>query len=87
LLQINWDFCESVDFYGYKTEFSLITEERIITAVRVHDGAYVDGTAFKQLFDITKECGIDVKEVYADNACFSKPILDTIKRNQAQEKD
>lgn len=31
-------------FYGYKVEFAMIPEERIITAVNVQDGAYVDGT-------------------------------------------
>lgn len=30
-------------FFGYKVEFAMIPEERIITAVNVHDGAYVDG--------------------------------------------
>lgn len=71
-------------FYGYKTEFSLVTEERIITAVKVYDGAYVDGTGFRELFDITKECRIDIKEVYGDKAYFRKHILDTIKENKAQ---
>lgn len=30
----------------YKTEFTLIAKERLITGVRVYNGAYVDGTGF-----------------------------------------
>ncbi|QAA32325.1 hypothetical protein C1I91_12135 [Clostridium manihotivorum] len=42
-------------FFGYKTEFIMTTgSERIITAVAVHDGAYVDGTGFKELYELTK---------------------------------
>lgn len=32
------------DFYGYKTEFVMTTDERIITSVRTADGAYIDGS-------------------------------------------
>ena len=35
-------------FYGYKAECAMIPEDRIITAVDVHDGAYVDGTEFRE---------------------------------------
>ncbi|ATW23775.1 hypothetical protein DCMF_02270 [Candidatus Formimonas warabiya] len=38
-------------FFGYKVEFAMIPEERIITAVEVQDGAYVDGTEFKNLYE------------------------------------
>jgi transposase len=72
------------NFYGYKTEFALVTNERIITAVRVYDGAYVDGTGFNELYSITKDCGIDIKEVYGDKAYFRKPILDVIKESEAR---
>ncbi len=42
-------------FFGYKVEFAMIPEERIITAVNVQDGAYVDGTDFKELYEKTKK--------------------------------
>nr|WP_128214250.1 hypothetical protein [Clostridium manihotivorum] len=58
--------------------------ERIITAVAVHDGAYVDGTGFKELYELTKEAGIEAEEVYGDKAYFRKPILDLIKEDQAE---
>lgn len=68
-------------FFGYKTEFIMLPEERIITAVTVGHGAYVDGTEFKQLYNITKECGIDIKNAYGDKAYFRKPILDILKKD------
>lgn len=71
------------DFFGYKTEFMLTTDERIITAVTVQDGSYVDGTDFQNLYNRTEESGINIKELYADKAYFRKPILDTIKENNA----
>ncbi|WP_422487053.1 transposase, partial [Gudongella sp. DL1XJH-153] len=36
-------------FFGYKDEYIITTENRIITAITVADGAYVDGTRFNEL--------------------------------------
>jgi IS5 family transposase len=66
------------DFYGYKTEFVMTTDERIITSVRTADGAYTDGNYAKEMIGDTLESGISVKEVYGDKAYFRKPILDDI---------
>ncbi|HOT32782.1 MAG TPA: IS1182 family transposase [Bacillota bacterium] len=66
-------------FFGYKIEFAMVPEERIITAVTVGNGAYVDGTEFEKLYNMTKECGIDIRDVYGDKAYFRKPILDVLK--------
>ena len=71
-------------FYGYKIEYAMIPEERLITAVNVHDGAYVDGTQFRELYNRTKECGLDIKEAYGDKAYFRKPILDLLKEEQVE---
>lgn len=71
-------------FFGYKTEYIITTDERIITAVRVNDGAYVDGTQFEELIDLTQKTGIKIKEVYGDKAYFKKGILDKI--NEAKAK-
>lgn len=65
-------------FFGYKTEYMMTTDERIITAVTVADGAYVDGTRFEKLLESTLQSGLDVKEVYGDKAYFRRPILDKI---------
>jgi transposase len=66
------------DFYGYKAEFVMTTDERIITAVRTADGAYTDGNYAKEMLEDTLESGMTVKEVYGDKAYFRKSILDDI---------
>ena len=66
-------------FYGYKTEFVMTADERIITSVITADGAYVDGSLAKKMFDQTIKSGLEIKEVYGDKAYFRKPILDTVK--------
>ncbi|RDW21345.1 IS5/IS1182 family transposase [Oceanobacillus arenosus] len=66
-------------FFGYKTEFMITTEDRIITAVHVSDGAYVDGKKFDELLELTKKSGVTIGEVYGDKAYFRRPILDKIK--------
>lgn len=71
-------------FYGYKIEFTMIPEERIITAVETCDGAYVDGSKFDELYNRSKECGNNIKEVYGDKAYFRKPILDTLKMDKVE---
>ena len=71
-------------FYGYKIEFAMIAEERIITAVEVSDGAYVDGNKFGELYNRTKESGFDIKEIYGDKAYFRKPILDILKEDKVE---
>ena len=71
-------------FFGYKDEYIMTTDERIITAVEVRSGEYVDGTEFDTLLERTKTAGIAPTEVYGDKAYFRKDILDTIKENQAE---
>lgn len=66
-------------FFGYKTEFMMIPEEMIITAIDVHNGAYVDGTEFEDLYNKTKQCGYKIKEAYGDKGYFRKSILDSLK--------
>lgn len=65
-------------FLGYKTEFIMTTDERIITAVKVNHGAYIDGTQFDELMDLTVKTGLSIEEVYGDKAYFKKAILDAI---------
>lgn len=71
-------------FYGYKTEFTMIPEERIIMAVKTCDGAYVDGINFEELYKRSKDCGINIKEVYGDKAYFRRPILDILKVDKVE---
>lgn len=72
------------NFFGYKNEFIMTTDERIITAVAVHSGEYSDGQGFRELLERTKEAGIKPGEVYGDKAYFRKDILDTISYSEAK---
>lgn len=65
-------------FFGYKTEFTMLTGDNIITAVSIHDAKYVDGTDFNKQLEQTAQAGIKVREVYADKAYFRAKILDTL---------
>jgi hypothetical protein len=38
--------------------FIITTEDRIITAVMVNNGAYVDGTQFNELMELTQKAGL-----------------------------
>ena len=71
-------------FFGYKTEFTMITDERIITAVDVHSGEYVDGTGFHDLLEKTEEAGVKVEAVTGDKAYFRKDILDELEQKKIE---
>ena len=71
-------------FFGYKTEYTMTTDERIITAVDVHDGAYVDGTGFHELLEKTENTGMKVEAVTADKAYFRKDILDELEQKKIE---
>ena len=66
-------------FFGFKTEYMMTAVERMITAVHVDHGAYVDGTQFPELMERTQKSGVTIKEFYGDKAYFKKPIIDGIK--------
>ena len=38
-------------FYGYKAEYTMTADERIISAIDVHTGEYVDGREFSTLLE------------------------------------
>ena len=71
-------------FFGYKAEYTMTTDERIITAIDVHSGEYVDGKGFSQLADRTLQSGMTVKEVYGDKAYFRKDIIEKIESMKAK---
>ena len=62
----------------------MTTDERIITAVDVHSGEYVDGTGFHELLERTEEAGVKVEAVTGDKAYFRKDILDELKQKQIE---
>lgn len=65
-------------FFGYKAEFTMTTDERLITAIDVHSGEYVDGKEFSPLLERTQESGVEVKELLGDKAYFRKDILEEL---------
>jgi len=65
-------------FFGYKAEFMMTADERIITAVEAHSGEYTDGTEFDVLLERTLKSGTLADEVYGDKAYFRKGILEKI---------
>ena len=69
-------------FFGYKAEYMMTTDERIITAVNVHSGDYVDGKEFNRLLEKTKQSGVEIKELYGDKAYFRKDILDQLEEQK-----
>lgn len=71
-------------FFGYKIEYMMIPQERIITALQTFDGAYVDGSHFDSLYHRSKACGLTIKEAYGDKAYFRKPILDILKKDHVE---
>ena len=71
-------------FFGYKTEYAMTTDERIITAVDVHSGEYVDGTEFHKLLERTEQAGVKVEAVTADKAYFRKDILDELEQKKIE---
>lgn len=75
---------KSHSFFGYKVEYTMIAEERIITGIRAYDGAYTDGTYFEKLLYLSQQCGTSIEDVLGDKAYFRKPILDAIKSVGAQ---
>jgi hypothetical protein len=66
------------NFFGYKTEIAMTTEERLITAVETYSGEYKDGTEFDVLWDRSLESGIDPEEVYGDKAYFRADIIERV---------
>lgn len=71
-------------FFGYKTEYAMTPDERIITAIDVHDGEYVDGKEADKLIEKTEASGVEVKTVYGDKAYFRKDILDMLEDKQIE---
>ena len=69
-------------FFGYKSEYTMTADERIITAIDVHTGEYVDGKEFESLLNKTKESGVEVNELYGDKAYFRKDILELLEKQK-----
>ena len=71
-------------FFGYKTEYTMTTDERIITAVDIHSGEYVDGSEFHNLLEKTEKSGVNVEAVTGDKAYFRKDILEELEQKKIE---
>ncbi|MFV0518759.1 MAG: transposase [Lachnospirales bacterium] len=67
-------------FYGYKNHLAM-TEERLITGIKVTSGESSDGKHTIDLIEQSKSNGIEVKEVIGDSAYCSRTNLDYCKEN------
>jgi hypothetical protein len=56
------------NFFGYKVEFIMSTDQWLITAVRTGNGAYGDGSLIEGLLKDTQASGLKVCEFYGDKA-------------------
>lgn len=74
---------KTANFFGYKVEFIMTTDQRIITAVRTANGAYVDGTLIEELLSDTLTSGLTISEFYGDKAYFRKSILEKVEALEA----
>lgn len=59
-------------FYGYKAEYTMTADERIITAIDIHTGEYVDGKEFSTLLEKTVITGTKARKL---QVAFSTSIL------------
>ena len=69
-------------FFGYKMEYIVTTGSRLITAVGVHSGEYVDGTEFGTLHSRSKAAGLEIEAAYGDKSYFRKSILDILEEDR-----
>lgn len=69
---------QTQNFFGFKMEFSQTTENELITAVNVEDGAYVDGSEFNKIYEQTIKSGLNIDEFYGDKAYFKIGIIDKL---------
>lgn len=72
---------KSSNFFGYKGEFMMTTDERIITSVDVMSGESIDGNDFDGLMERTAAGDVKIKEVYGDKAYFRKNILTRLEKD------
>ena len=71
---------QTESFFGYKAEYCQTTDGELITAVKVENGAYMDGTDFEDLLAISELAGIHIDSFYGDKAYFRIKIIEELER-------
>lgn len=70
-------------FFGYKTHIA-ITEERIITAATITTGEKTDGKELENLYNKSKETGMEIDTIIGDAAYSEKENIELAKREEIQ---
>jgi len=70
-------------FFGYKEHIAM-TEEEIITALKVTGGSSDDGKQFKELLNQSLATGIEIEEIIADTAYSGRDNLVEMKSKEIQ---
>ncbi len=71
---------QTESFFGYKAEYCETTEGGLITAVKVENGAYMDGKNFEELIKRSEKAGIKIESFYGDKAYFKINIIELLER-------
>ena len=70
-------------FFGYKTHIAM-TEERIITAATITTGEKTDGKELENLYNKSKETGMEIDTIIGDAAYSEKGNIELAKREELQ---
>lgn len=70
-------------FFGYKTHIAM-TEERIITAATITTGEKNDGKELENLYNKSKETGMEIDTIIGDAAYSEKGNIELAKREELQ---
>ena len=55
---------QTESFFGYKAEYCQTIDGELITAVKVENGAYMDGTNFEELISRSEKAGINIIRIF-----------------------
>ena len=75
---------QTESFFGYKAEYCQTVDGELITAVKVENGAYMDGTNFKELISKSEKTGIAMKSFYGDKAYFRIGIIEELEKKKVK---
>lgn len=75
---------QTESFFGYKAEYCQTIDGELITAVKVENGAYMDGTNFEELIGSSKKAGINITSFYGDKAYFRAGIIESLEKKNIE---
>ena len=75
---------QTENFFGYKAEYCQTTDGELITAVKVENGSYIDGTNFEELMGKSKRTGMRIDSFYGDKAYFKIDIIERLEKENIE---